>query len=189
MGGRSPEPVVLVKLASPIVEGVDKHGSYARVLGYLYTTLQRVLKQGCAQLEALCSNVDGQASKYHHRHRIRHILANRPCCILVSHGSRRQSVVTHYFPRIGRDDERATGATGLVAKSAALEPFIENCFAATEYTALVIQCQRLGRVQIHAPAQGALTDNKRSSPELGCTGASSMAVNCWNFFSSRLKNT
>jgi len=60
---RGLESVVLVKLASAIVEGVDKHGPHSRILGYQYTTLQRVLKQGCAEFDSLRSNDEGQACK------------------------------------------------------------------------------------------------------------------------------
>ena len=190
MRGRCLETVILVELASTIVECMYKHGSYPCVLRDQYTALQRIMKHRCTQFHPLSSCINCQTGQDHHWNRIRHVLASGPCCILVRNSSSGQSVIAHDLLLTGRDDERSAGTTDLVAQSATLEPLIELRFTAGERIDLVIWRQRLGSVQIHATAfQGALTASKRSSPGLGCTGASIMALNSRNLASSRLKNT
>ena len=123
---------MLVKQASTIVEGVDKHGTHTCVLRYQYTTLQRILKQGCPQFHSLRSGIDSQTGQDHHWHRVGHVLTNGPGGVLVCDGTCSQSVVAHDLTLWACDDERAAGTIGLVTQSATFEPLIERGFAAGE---------------------------------------------------------
>jgi len=69
--------------------------------------------------------IHGQASDYHHGHRIRHIAPDPTWCVNVSHGTCGQSVVTHY-PLSNTNNIRPRSAALLVLEGSLSEPIVKG---------------------------------------------------------------
>ena len=195
MGWRGLKPVVLVELSGLLVKGMHEQGSDARVLRYGHRAIDRVLKQGCAQVQSLRPEIDREPGENHDRNRIRHVASHAARCELVQNGAGRHRVVTTDVAVLVGDDEGAARTAGLVGQCPALEPVIEHGLAAREIIRSMCSRQGLRRTELQAQAfadfllQGALTVMRRSRPGLRAGGASSSLVNWRNFSASSLKNT
>ena len=107
MRRRGLKPVVLVELLGLLVKGMDEDGSDARVLRYGHRAIDRVLEQGCAQVQSLRPAIDCEPGENHDRNWIRHVASRGTCCESVRNGAGRHGVVAEDLAALVGDDEAA----------------------------------------------------------------------------------
>lgn len=110
MRRRGLKPVVLVELLGLLVKGMYEKGSYARVLRYGHRAIDRVLEQGCAQVQSLRPAIDREPGENHDRNWIRHVASRGTCCELVRNGAGRHGVVAEDVAALVGDHEAAARA-------------------------------------------------------------------------------
>ncbi len=176
--------MVRVKIPRPLMQCVHDQGANAGVRGDRLCAKYSVPKQGDTELYALGLAIDSQAGQHHDRHRIRHVPANRAGRFLMRDRAGRQGVVTEHALLIVGNDKSPGGSASLVGQCPPREPIVQGGFTAAELLEPVRFGESLRRREGEAHRQGALTPIKRSRPGFSLGGASSMAVNSRNLWSS-----
>jgi hypothetical protein len=184
---------VLVKLLGILVGRMNEQCANPGALRYGNSAIHRILQHGCAQLDTLRPAIYSQPTKHHDGNWIRHIPANPAGRQLVRNCSSSHGVEATHPVFFINDHKRSAGSVVLVTHRPAFEPVVQGVFAAFEIVQQVHAGKRLRRRQLQAHAlllsHGAFTAISRARPSLALGGASSMAVNCWNFSASRPKKT
>ena len=98
---------MLVELPGLLVKGMHEKGSDARVPRYGHRATDRVLEQGCAQVQSLRPAIDREPGENHDRNRIGHVASHATGCELVRNSAGRHGVVTADVAALVGDDEGA----------------------------------------------------------------------------------
>jgi len=121
---------MLVKPLGAIMKRMYKQSPDTCIFRHRHSPIDRILKQGSAQLDTLGTMVNGKPRQYHHRYGVRHVTPDTARSHLVRDCAGRHCVVAEYaaFP-IG-NDKCATCSAQLIRQRTALEPLIQTGFPA-----------------------------------------------------------